>query len=358
MNNRIEKLRAKLTEEQTDSFLVSSSINIRYLTGFSSSNALLLIGREGEFLITDFRYEEEARSKASGCEVRIAQNQLWEELSALPPKVFGEKMDFESQYLPFEQYLKFKEALPLSVSLIPKSGLIESFSVIKDKSEIEKIRRAVEITDGVFEQILPLLKPGISELELAAEIDYRIRKSGGEKAAFDTIVASGERSSMPHATPTGRKLQNGELVLMDFGAVFDGYASDFTRTVVLGEATQEQKQRYNLVRQAQREAITTVKAGMYSVELDKTARQIIENAGYGSNFRHSLGHGVGLQVHEAPRISWKNGTILRSGMVVTVEPGIYLPGWGGIRIENMILVEEDGCEELTKTTTEFISLHL
>lgn len=358
MNNRIEKLRARLTEEQTDSFLVSSSINIRYLTGFSSSNALLLIGREGEFLITDFRYEEEARSKASGCKVRIAQNQLWEELSALPPKVFGEKMDFESQYLPFEQYLKFKEALPLSVSLIPKSGLIESFSVIKDNSEIEKIRRAVKITDGVFEQILPLLKPGISELELAAEIDYRIRKSGGEKAAFDTIVASGERSSMPHATPTGRKLQSGELVLMDFGAVFEDYASDFTRTVVLGEATQEQKQRYDLVRQAQREAITTVKAGMHSVELDKTARQIIENAGYGSNFRHSLGHGVGLQVHEVPRISWKNGCILRPGMVITVEPGIYLPGWGGIRIENMILVKEDGCEELTKTTTELISLHL
>jgi Xaa-Pro aminopeptidase len=223
--------------------------------------------------------------------------------------------------------------------------LIESFSVIKDKSEIQKIRRAVEITDGVFEQILPLLKPGISELELAAEIDYRIRKSGGEKAAFDTIVASGERSSMPHAIPTGRKFQKGELVLMDFGAVFDGYASDFTRTVVLGETTREQEQRYDLVRQAQREAIRIAKAGIDSVELDRTARQIIENAGYGSNFRHSLGHGVGLQVHEAPRISWKNGTILRPGMVLTVEPGIYLPGWGGIRIENMILVEEDGCED-------------
>ncbi len=347
-----------MTEEQTDSFLVSSSINIRYLTGFSSSNALLLIGREGEFLITDFRYEEQARSKASGCEVRIAQNQLWEELSVLSQKVFGEKMGFESQHLPFEQYLKLREALPPSVSLVPKRDLIESFSVIKDKSEIEKIRRAVEITDGVFEQILPLLKPGISELELAAEIDYRIRKLGGEKAAFDTIVASGERSSMPHAIPTGRKFQKGELVLMDFGAVCDGYASDFTRTVVLGETTREQKQRYDLVRQAQREAIRIAKAGIDSVELDRTARQIIENAGYGSNFRHSLGHGVGLQVHEAPRISRKNGTILRPGMVLTMEPGIYFPGWGGIRIENMILVEEDGCEELTKTTTEFISLHL
>ncbi len=357
MNNRVEKLRAKLAEEQLESFLVSSSVNILYLTGLSSSNALLLIGLEGEFLITDFRYEEEARLKTSGCEIRITQNQLWEEFSLLPPRVLGEKMGFESQHLPFEQYLKLKETLPSSVSLVPKRDLIESFSVIKDKGEIEKIRRAVEITDRVFEQILPLLKPGISEQELAAEIDYRIRKSGGERAAFNTIVASGERSSMPHATPTGRKLRSGELVLMDFGAVFEGYASDFTRTVVLGEATWEQKQRYELVRQAQREAIRRAKAGMNSRELDKTARQIIENAGYGPNFRHSLGHGVGLQIHEAPRICWKDDSILRPGMVLTVEPGIYIPSWGGIRIENIILIKEDGCEELTKTTTELICLH-
>jgi len=356
MKNRIEKLRAKLAEEQIDSLLVSSSINIRYLTGLSSSNALLLIGLEGEFLITDFRYEEEARSKASGFEIRIAQDQLWEEFSLLPQRVLGEKMGFESQHLSFEQYLKLKETLPSSVSLVPKRDLIESFSVIKDKCEIEKIQRAVEITDRVFEQILPLVKPGISEQELAAEIDYRIRKSGGERAAFDTIVASGERSSIPHATPTGRRIQSGELLLMDFGAVFDGYASDFTRTVVVGEATREQKQRYALVHQAQREAIKRAKAGMDSCELDKTARQIIENAGYGPNFRHSLGHGIGLQIHEAPRISWKDGVVLKPGMVITVEPGIYIPGWGGIRIENVILIEEEGCEELTKTDTEFISI--
>ena len=346
MTGRIQKLRETLTAEGLDALLVSDPLHIRYLSGFSGDSGLALIGPKRTFLITDFRYEEQARTEAPDVQLLIARDGFVEKMAELPQEVMGHRIGFEEAHLPYKVYKKLREHLS-HVEWIAQEDLVERLAIVKDAQEIAHIREAVRIGDRVFEEILPFLKPGITEREIAAEIDYAIRKHTAEGPSFEAIVASGPRASMPHATVSERKIEPGDLVILDFGAVFRGYASDMTRTLSIGTPTAPQRRIYEIVLRAQEAAIAAAKADMPCSELDRVARTIIENAGYGPQFGHSLGHGVGLNVHEEPRISSKSDQILKPGMAITIEPGIYLPGWGGVRIENLVIIREDGCENLT-----------
>lgn len=344
MGNRTERL-IGLFGKEIDCLLVSSLTNIRYLTGFSGSSGLLLVASDLRILITDFRYEEQVKLQAPEFKTIIAKGKIYEELPAL----LGSKklrLGFESNQITYKSFLLLKELLP-DTEFVPVEAIIERLSIKKDDEEIRKIKEAADIVDRVFAKIKTKFYPGLTEKEVAAEIEYLIKMEGGEKASFDTIVASGKRSSMPHAFPTDQKISEGELVILDFGAFFEGYASDMTRTVILGEASKEETNIYNIVLEAQEEALKAASAGMTCAQLDSIARSIIEKAGYGNNFGHSLGHGVGLQVHESPRLSSKDETVLEACMVVTIEPGIYISGWGGVRIEDLIVILPNGSENLT-----------
>ena len=346
MIERIRKLRSILHAEKLDALLVSDPLHIRYLTGFSGDTGWTLVGPEQTFLITDFRYEEQARIEAPNSDLLIAKNGFVEKMAELAPKDTGHRIGFEEVHLPYQAYKKLGEHLS-HAQWIAQDDLVERLSIIKDAREIAHIREAVRIGDRVFEQVVPLLKPGVTERDIAAEIDYAIRKQSVEGPSFEAIVASGPRASMPHATVSDRAFQSGDLVILDFGAVFRGYASDMTRTLVIGAPTVQQRAVYQIVLRAQESAIAAAKAGLPCAELDRIARTIIKDACYGPQFGHSLGHGVGLGVHEQPRISSKSDQLLKPGMVITIEPGIYIPGWGGIRIEDLVVIQPDGCENLT-----------
>ena len=346
MTERIQKLRKTLNEEGLDALLVSDPLHIRYLSGFSGDSGLALVGPERTFLITDFRYEEQARIEAPEVQLLIAEEGFIEKMAKLPQEAMGRRIGFEETHLPYKAYKKLGEHIS-HAEWIAQEDLVERLAIVKDAREIAHIREAVRIGDCVFEQIVPLLKPGITEREIAAEIDYAIRKRTPEGPSFEAIVASGHRASMPHASISERSLELGDLVILDFGAVFRGYASDMTRTLSIGTPTAPQRKIYEIVLQAQEAAIAAAKADMPCAELDRVARTIIQDAGYGPQFGHSLGHGVGLNVHEEPRISSKSDQILKPGMAITIEPGIYLPGWGGVRIEDLVIIREDGCENLT-----------
>lgn len=346
MTERIQKLRKALSGEGLDALLVSEPLHIRYLSGFSGDSGLALVGPQQTFLITDFRYEEQARIQAPGAQLLIAKDGFVEKMAELSPEVTGHRIGFEEAHLPYKTYKKLREHLS-HAEWIAQDGLVERLSIVKDAQEIAHIREAVRIADRVFEQIVPLLRPGIAEREIAAEMEYAIRKHTPEGPSFEAIVASGPRSSMPHASVTDRKIRSGDLVILDFGAISGGYASDVTRTLAIGTPTAEQRKIHEIVLHAQEAALAAAKADMSCSELDRVARTIVEHAGYGPQFGHSLGHGVGLNVHEQPRISSKSEHILKPGMVVTIEPGIYLPGWGGVRIENLVVIHQNGCENLT-----------
>ncbi|MFC1490953.1 M24 family metallopeptidase, partial [Candidatus Latescibacterota bacterium] len=268
---------------------------------------------------------------------------------------WGENVGFEAEVITFSVFEKLKEKLDFT-ELIPSRGIIEQLRETKDSTELKSISDSQKITDRVFEYILDMVKPGINELDLACEIDYQFRKTGGEGSAFETIVASGPNSSKPHAIPSDRKIENGDLVLFDMGTILDGYASDMTRTVVLGKADSEQKKIYNLVLNAQLAAIESISSGEKCSEIFNKAMDIFKKAGYSDKFIHSLGHGVGIDVHENPRLSENSGDILNTNSVVTVEPGLYIPDWGGIRIEDMVAVAEHGCLNLTYSDKTLIEL--
>jgi Xaa-Pro aminopeptidase len=355
MKDRLAKLRAKLPDHEIDGFLLTAPRNLRYITGFSGSNGCALVGEDEAVFITDFRYKTQAQEQVQGFERRMAKEELFKDLASLSWFDGKRRLGLESTYISIQQEQQLKELLP-QTELVPIRELVEQLSVIKEQGEIEKIRRAVEISDRVFEEILEMLRPGIREVDVCAELEYRMRKGGSERLPFDAIVVSGQRSALPHGQPTEKKLQDGDLVTMDFGARIGGYVSDFTRTVVLGQADEKQRDIYETTLQAQQQAEAAAKAGMLASELDAVARRVIAEAGYGDYFGHGLGHGLGLDVHEDPKLSPKGQRRLASGMVVTIEPGIYIPEMGGVRIEDVVVIGEEGCEVLTQASKELVEL--
>ena len=357
---RLEKFRKLLAENALDGFIVASPDNRRYLSGFTGSSGVLVIDQQRAVLYTDFRYLEQAgeQTAGSGFEVKEHEPKIWVTVCA-EIKAFNrgqnQRWGFESEHLVEKDYRFLRENIP-GVSLVPTEKLVNRLRRIKSPEELALIRAAVEITDRAWAQLQAEFVPGKTETEIAAAFEYFQRKLGAEGTSFSTIVASGPRSALPHGAPGPRRLAPGDLVVVDGGARYAGYCSDFTRTVVVGEPTPRQLELYNLVREAQEAALAGIRPGMTGKEVDALARQVISQAGYGENFGHGLGHSLGLSIHEDPRLSMTDETVLEPGMVFTVEPGVYLPGWGGIRIEDVVVVTADGIENLTASPKSILPL--
>ncbi len=353
-STRLQSLRSQFDRLRIDAFLVTFLPHLRYLSGFSGSNGIGIVTRSSQYLLTDGRYADQCKREVSGWRVSITGKGLFESLKSdiLSP---GVSVGFDGNTLPFAQYRQLRKLFP-KVKFLPKADCIEKIAAVKDADEIACIRRAVTITDAVFAELIPLIRPGSSELDLAAEISFRQRKHGAEADAFETIVASGERSALPHGRATGKKLQKGDLVTLDFGCVFEGYHSDMTRTVSLGKPTSEARKIYSVVFDAQHKAIEAAASGTKARDLDSVARHHIRRNGYDKFYRHSLGHGLGLQIHEPPRISVLSTAVLEPGNVVTIEPGIYVPSLGGVRIEDDVVITNGSCEVLNRSPKDLMIL--
>lgn len=358
MQRRLEKFRSLLNEKGRAAALIMRPENRMYLSGFTGSAGYLFISRDKAFLLTDSRYTEQAREQAPYFTV-VEHAVKWEDkLGEFVREAGVGEVVFEKDYVTYAQYQNLRDKLD-TVGWIPEEGLVEKLRIIKDEQELTLLRQAVAMADQGYEHILGFIKPGRTEVEVAVELEFFLRRAGAEKAAFDFIVASGPRSSLPHGKASAKLIQAGEQVKMDFGAVFRGYHSDITRTVFMGKADAKFKEIYHIVLEAQERAIAAVAPGKTGIEIDLVARDFITAKGYGGNFGHGLGHGVGLMIHEGPRVSSAGDEVLEPGMILTVEPGIYLPGWGGVRIEDLVLVTATGCEILTKApkTLQELTLH-
>ncbi|KYZ77534.1 peptidase M24 [Anaerosporomusa subterranea] len=354
MQRRLELLRAFMAEQKLDSLLVSKSQNCRYFSGFTGSAGVLFITAHTAQLITDFRYIEQAAKQAQEFEIIRHGNSMYETIGRLARELNVKKLGFETEYVSYETYGLLGKALAASELCPVKLDLLRAQ---KDQEEMALIKQAVVIADAAFAYVVDIVHIGMSELEVAFELETRMRKLGSEKPAFDTIVASGKRSAMPHGVATDKLLESGDFVTLDFGAVYQGYHSDMTRTLVMGQPTEKQRQVYQTVLTAQLEAVQAVKAGRLCRDVDAVARDLITTAGYGEYFGHGLGHCVGLMIHEEPRLSPTNETgRLAENMAVTVEPGIYIPDWGGVRIEDIVVVTASGCDILTTSSKQLIEI--
>jgi len=357
---RLARLQAGLRRKKISALLVTHPANRRYLSGYTaadhtiqeSSGVLVVPGRGTPYLFTDSRFMLQAEEEAAGYCVGLYQKGLMASLQKLLPKLGATSLGFESHYMLHSTAGRLAKLTgKLKLELVPTTGVVERLRVVKTEQEIDKVRAAVLLNEEVFQHVYPKIKPGMTEAAIARTLENTMREMGAESPSFDTIVAFGTNGAKPHAVPTQRVLQKGEPVLVDMGLILDGYCSDMTRTFVVGKPDRTFTDRLRIVRKAQREAIGMIRAGIAGSEVDRAARRVIRSAGYGEYFGHALGHGVGLDVHEEPRLSARSRKKLRPGMVVTVEPGIYLPQWGGIRLENMVVVREKGCELLNRDTT-------
>ncbi|MFZ5596568.1 MAG: M24 family metallopeptidase [Bacillota bacterium] len=348
MTDRVQRLREVFEGEGLDGFLVTRPENRYYLTGFTGSAGSVLVTGGEIYLVTDFRYAEQARIQSPHCRVIVSSEAAPDAISKLAGELNINMLGCEGDHLTYHQFTLLGDRC-WEIGIKPLAGVIDGLRTVKDSYEIEKIGQAVDLSDRAFSHILPFIVEGAEERDIALELEFFMRKEGAEGVSFPIIVASGERSSMPHGIASGKRIAPGDLVTMDFGAMLDGYNSDITRTVVLGAADEKQKKIYQIVLEAQLSGIKAVRAGIKASEVDRAARSVIEAYGYGEHFGHSTGHGVGLQIHENPRVSSKDDTELKPGMVITIEPGIYLPGWGGVRIEDTVVVEDRGCRVLTKS---------
>lgn len=341
-----------------EALLVQKEKNRIYLSGFTGTAGSLLITTAAAYLLTDFRYVEQAAAQAPAFSVqRMGQGPraTTDLLARLLSEHRISQLGFEADTVSFDWYEELRDGLR-GVRLVPASGAVEALRKVKEPTEIEAIRRAAALADQAFAHILEYIRPGVTERDVALELEFFMRRRGASGVAFDTIVASGRRSSLPHGVATDKVIAAGELVTLDFGCVVDRYCSDMTRTVVVGEPDAQQRQIYDVVLNAQQAGVAAARAGQTGKELDHVCRQIIADSGYGEYFGHGTGHAVGLDVHEDPRVSPTGQERLVPGHVVTIEPGIYLPGWGGVRIEDLVVITADGCDVLSRSPKELIIL--
>ncbi|HHX87641.1 MAG TPA: aminopeptidase P family protein [Firmicutes bacterium] len=353
MHQRLQKLREQLQHKELPALLITHPANRRYVSGFDGSSGVLLVTASQSYLITDSRYLEQARDQAPQFTVvSWEQENLARCLSSLLDENTINLLGFEEKHLTFSTYQGLVSGLV--IELIPSGGMIEQLRAIKDRQETDLLRRGAAMLDEAFNYILTFIKPGLTEQQVSLELEYYLRRKGAQGIPFPYIVASGPRGALPHGVASDKVLQAGELVTIDFGAIWEGYATDMTRTISLGSPDQRQREVYQVVKEAQQRAREGITAGLSCRQADALARKPIKEAGLGDYFGHGLGHGVGVEVHELPVLSWRSEELLQPGMVVTVEPGVYIPGWGGIRIEDMVLLEEDGTEKLTDSCRELI----
>lgn len=361
IENRLRAVRGILADRKLDLLLVSSRENVRYLSGFAGSAGWLVIGRSTQTLITDVRYRDQAREESPAFEIEIAETGLHDAVRELFSRWTDQlAIGYEAAHLTVSDYNRLtapgdadstSHRLP-DIQWVSTLKAVEELMAVKDAGEIQRIAEAARISDRVFEEVMPLVGPGVKERDLAAEIVYRARKHGADRLAFEPIVASGPRSALPHARPSDRSIEAGDMVVFDLGAMVNGYASDMTRTVAVERISDRLSDIYGVVLESQLAALDAVRPGVACAEVDRVARDHIAKSGFGEYFGHGLGHGVGLRVHEDPSLSRRSESELREGMVVTIEPGIYIAGWGGVRIEDLVVVTRDGCEILSATPKE------
>ncbi|MGI9568637.1 MAG: aminopeptidase P family protein, partial [Desulfobulbia bacterium] len=355
---RLEKLKKLLAEQPYDTLLVSEPWNRAYLSGFwaedmqlTESSGFLLISQKAQVLATDFRYQEQAEKESPNFQIVIYK----ENLANILPEIFASlstrSLGFENHHLTYQRFAEIQGALKKwnpKGELLPAGELVETLRTVKEPEEILAMRNSLALTESVLETIIAEAEVGKTEKDLAWRIEQLMREAGAEAISFPPIVASGPGAAMPHAVVSDRQLQESETIIIDLGARLEHYCSDMTRTLILGEPDPKIRRVYGTVREAQLQAMAAVRAGISSLEVDRVARDYIASAGYGDHFGHGLGHGIGLAVHEKPGFGKSSSMVLEENMVVTIEPGIYLPGWGGVRLENMVRVTADGCEVLNQ----------
>ncbi|MGO9612029.1 MAG: M24 family metallopeptidase [Dissulfurispiraceae bacterium] len=335
--NKVKDIQSIILSKKLDGLFISNIKNVRYLTGFTGSSAFILITKDRGLFFTDFRYTEQAETEVKGWEIGIEKGKRINLLSNLIRKLAIKKLGFETS-ISYDLYV-----LLTKIKIIPMAlkNPIENYRKVKKNSEIDEIKKAISRAEEAFLKIKPRIKIGVRERQIALELEERLKRAGCKAIPFDIIVTSGKNSSMPHAQPTDKKLGSGDFVIIDWGGEANGYYSDMTRTfLMVGERLAEKKRLYDIVNKAREEAIKSVREGIRANEIDCVARSIIKNAGFGDYFGHATGHGVGLEVHEEPRISWTNRERIAEGMVFTIEPGIYKPNLGGVRIEDMITLRK------------------
>ncbi|PFK42029.1 Xaa-Pro dipeptidase [Bacillus cereus] len=351
---KIAKLRSTFGEAGIDGILLTNEYSRRYMTNFTGTAGVVLISNDRALFITDFRYVEQASKQAIGYEIVQHTGPILDEVAKQVGKLGIQKLGFEQDTLTYSSYTAHKEAI--EAEFVPTSGLVENLRLIKTDSEIKILKEAAQIADAAFEHILSFIRPGVSEIEVSNELEFFMRKQGATSSSFDIIVASGLRSALPHGVASEKVIEKGDFVTLDFGAYYKGYCSDITRTIAVGEPSDKLKEIYNVVLEAQLRGVNGIKAGLTGREADALTRDYITEKGYGEYFGHSTGHGVGLEIHEAPGLAFRSETVLEPGMAVTVEPGIYIPGVGGVRIEDDIIVTSEGNEVITKSPKELIIL--
>ncbi|OIK11749.1 Xaa-Pro dipeptidase [Bacillus sp. MUM 116] len=351
---KLEKLRESFAGSGIDGVLITSPYNRRYVSNFTGTAGVVLISSEKALFITDFRYIEQASKQCEGYEIIKFSSTIPEEVAKQAKQLGINKLGFEADYLTFSEFKSYEKVV--EGELLPVSGLIEKLRLIKTDAEIKILKEAADIADAAFKHILDFIRPGKTELEVANELEFFMRRAGATSSSFDTIVASGYRSALPHGVASDKVIEAGDFVTLDYGAYYKGYVSDITRTVAVGQPDEKLKEIYEIVLDAQLKGMEGIKPGITGKEADSLTRDYITEKGYGEYFGHSTGHGIGLEVHEGPALSFRSDLVLEPGMVVTCEPGIYIPGLGGVRIEDDTLVTKDSNEALTHSTKDLIIL--
>ncbi|WP_027963416.1 M24 family metallopeptidase [Halalkalibacillus halophilus] len=351
---KINRLRNKIASEDLDGLLITSGQNRRYMTGFTGTAGVVLITGEDAKFITDFRYTVQAKEQVEGFELIEHRGPIQDEVAAQVEALGIKRLGFEKEHLTYQTFETYQKVL--KAEFIPAAGMVEELRLIKSDQEIAILKDAAKIADDTFEYIQTVIKPGVREIDVSNELEFFMRKQGAVSSSFDIIVASGYRSALPHGVASEKKIESGELVTLDFGALYKGYCSDMTRTFAVGEISDQLKEIYDTVLQAQLRGMEGTKAGITGKEADALTRDYIKEKGYGDYFGHSTGHGLGMDVHEGPALSFKSDKVLEPGMVVTVEPGIYVPNVGGCRIEDDTVITENGNQRLTHSTKELITL--
>lgn len=349
---RVEKLQELLESGSLDAIVISGAVNRRYISGFTGSAGTVVISRDNAWLVTDFRYTEQATAQCAG--FKIVTLKAEEKLHAWLSGFGYKRVGFEADVWTVDAIEPFKAIA--DIQWIPVQNELMNYRVVKDANEIAAVEKAAAIADQAYQHMLTFIRPGITENEVALELEFFMRRSGASGLSFESIVASGERSSMPHGVASSKVIEYGDFLTLDFGCMVDGYCSDMTRTLVVGEASAEQKRIYDIVFKAQAASLEKVKAGALCSEVDLAGRSIIASAGYGEQFGHGTGHGVGLEIHEQPRVAASSEAVLKAGMIITIEPGIYIPGFGGVRIEDILVVTEEGYQLLSMSPKHLIEL--
>lgn len=353
---RAEQLLKLLEQKGLDSLFLNNVQNIRYISGYTGEDSYILISPKGKWFITDYRYSEQAEKECKDFEV-ICRNRQEVSLGQCVEQILKEhgltSMGFERDHINFGMIEDIKDNL-VDVEAVPTSGLVEMLRYVKDDHEIDLMRRAAAIADQAFEKLMTVIKVGMTEAEVAIELEYYLKQFGADGIAFDTILLAGARTSMPHGIPSDKVIEKGDFITIDFGALYKGYRSDMTRTFVMGEASEEQIRLYNSVLEAQKVGVATVQAGISGKEPDDRVKAILERDNYYEYAGKGLGHGVGLNIHERPFLSQICRDQLKENCAITIEPGVYIPGFGGVRVEDTVVVTESGCEILTKTPKELL----